>query len=78
VKEWKDHPVTKKFFEFLEGDRERIKETVISGDYTAESAEGTAQLLAQEVGKAKAIQSIIEYAVEDLVEEAIKDEEDDD
>lgn len=75
VQEWKANEVTKRFFERLRKDREEIANAVIRGDYTGESVDETAQLLAREIGKAQAIENILEYAVEDLLDEAISTEE---
>lgn len=76
VLDWQHHQVTKAFLLQLQKDRLQLAENVISGDISGESADETAQLLAREVGKAQALQSILDFAVEDLLKEAVETDED--
>lgn len=75
VVQWKHDPVTKQAIKWLEEQREILKEYVITGGATAESSEGTAQLIAKSVGKAEVIQEILEYLLEDLVDMAFEEED---
>lgn len=75
VLDWQADPVTKAFLQQLQKDRLELAESVISGDISGETVDETAQLLAREVGKAQAIQNILDFAVEDLLKEAVDDKD---
>lgn len=71
---WKNDAVTQLFFDQLQMDVDRIADSVIRGDYTGATVDETAQLIAREIGKAQAIQTILDFTVEDLLEEAIDED----
>lgn len=78
ILDWKNNPVTKAFFDQLEDDRDRIANEVIEGAYTGATVDETAQLIAREIGRAQAIQNILEFSIEDLLEDAYEEVEDED
>ena len=60
-KEWQSHPGTQAYLRKLYEDRDSIKEGWANGEYTTESIDGTVQLNSKNIGKAEAIQEMIEY-----------------
>lgn len=73
VVQWKNDKVTKVAFDWLREQREQLKEHVITGGATAESVDGTAQLVAKSIGKAEMAQEMLDYFLEDLLESAHED-----
>lgn len=78
VVQWKHDPVTKQVIKWVEEQREMLKEHVISGGASAESTDGTAQLVAKCIGKAEMAQELTEYLLEDLIDMAFEEEEGED
>ncbi len=64
--EWLEHPVTKMVRARLREDIEEIKDSWVSGNYTAETKFGTRILNGQAIGAAKAIQRILDLNEEDI------------
>ena len=77
VVDWKNNAVTKRYFKGLEDSRKEILEFIAVGGCKQPTIDETAQELAGELGKIKAIDSILNFTVEDLLEEAMSLKEDD-
>lgn len=75
VQEWKANEVTKRFFNILRESRNNILEYIAAGGTVMESVDQTAQELARELGKVKAIDDILEFTVEEMIDEAVSVEE---
>ena len=78
VLDWKRNRVTQAFLDIVDDERERLKEHVITGGATSESVDGTVQLIAKSIGKAEALDEVMTTLIEDLLEEAVGDDEDED
>lgn len=77
ISDWKRSKVTQAFFDLIDEQREDLKEHVITGGATAESVDGTSQLVAKCIGKAEALDEVVNELFEMLLEEAIGDEDED-
>lgn len=75
VQDWKHNAVTKRYFEGLKESRNEILEYIAAGGTMGETVDNTAQELAGELGKIKAIDDILNYTIEDLIDEAVSVEE---
>jgi len=75
VQEWKHNAVTKRYFKGLEDSRRDILEFIAAGGTKKETVDETAQELAGELGKIKAIDDILNFTIEDLLDEAYSEEE---
>lgn len=79
VVDWKNHPATKEFFSRLKTSKYEILDFIAEGGVVSEdSIDSTAQNLAGELGKVKALNDILSYSIEDMVEDAVGDNEDED
>lgn len=75
--DWKNNPVTLEWFNRLKASKYEILDYIAAGGCISDtSIDATAQNLAGELGKVKALSDIIEYSVEDMVEDAVSTEED--
>lgn len=59
-REWREHPVTEYFIKALSEEVQELKDLWATGSFTAESAEGTAQINSLSLGKVMATELIIE------------------
>lgn len=76
VVDWKNNPVTKEFFSRLQTSKYEILDFIAAGGAMSEtSIDATAQNLAGELGKVKALDDILNYAIEDMVDDAVSFEE---
>lgn len=75
VVQWKNDKVTKVALEWIRQQREDLKEHVIGGGASTESAEGTAQLVAKCIGKAEMAEELLEYITEDMLDAAYEESE---
>jgi hypothetical protein len=64
--DWLQHPVTEKYREYLRKLRVDIMENWASGQYTAESAEGTAQKNAVGLGQLQLVEDLLTLTHEDI------------
>ena len=71
---WRDDPVTKEFINGLNVSRNDIFEHLASGGCLRDTTDGTAQELAGELGKLKAIDDTLRYTVEDLIDDSADEE----
>ena len=67
--EWKLHPVTKRFRQFLKGQLEELQQQWVEGNFTSDTSDATAQINARSIGKAQNLVDIIELSSEILNEE---------
>ena len=68
--EWLLHPVTVEFRKAMRNIREDIKENMVSGAYSTETVDGTAQLYSQAVGAAQQIEDLLNASYEGMTEDA--------
>lgn len=68
-KEWKQHEVTKEFFDSIKARIEEKKEDWANGNFTTESSDGTVQKNAAAVGAVAALSDLLETSYEGVVEE---------
>lgn len=74
---WKNNPVTKEWFRRLEVSKYEILDFIAAGGtISQESIDATAQNLAGELGKVKALDDILNFSIEDMVEDAVGEDED--
>lgn len=59
IQEWQANKITKDFVDRLQKDMEVIYLSWSSGQYTAETAEGTAQLNASALGQFRALEDVV-------------------
>lgn len=59
IQEWQTSKVTQDFITALKSDRDNILDNWASGQYTAETSEGTAQLNASALGQVRALDDVI-------------------
>lgn len=77
VVDWKHNPVTQEFFSRLKTSKYEILDFIAGGGTLSEvSIDATAQNLAGELGKVKALDDILNYSIEDMVEDAVEENED--
>lgn len=67
--EWKLHPVTKRFQQFLKEQLEELQQQWVEGNFTSDTSDATAQINARSIGKAQNLVDIIELSSEILNEE---------
>lgn len=67
--EWKLHPVTKRFHQFLLYQLAELQKQWVEGNFTSDTSDATAQINARSIGKAQNLVDIIELSSEILNEE---------
>ena len=73
LKEWGLRREAKFFIQGLKAEYEAIKEDVISGAFTSESSDGTAQQVAKAIGRAEQLKDVI-FTLEDFGNNGEEDE----
>ena len=68
LKEWRHAQCTVYFRALLQEEREDIKENIVSGLYTGDTTDKTAQLLAKAIGQCEQLEDVL-YAIEHSGEE---------
>ncbi len=74
LKGWKSERNTKYFLALMKAEFEEIKEDMVSGLYTTESSDGTAQLTGKAIGKSEQLRDVIEL-IEDFGNEREEENE---
>ena len=78
VVDWKHNQVTLNFFAGLEQSKQDIFEYITAGGVVRDSTDGTAQELAGELGKLSAIRDILNFTIEDMIDNAYEEGKDED
>ena len=71
--EWKQHPVTVRFYKFLEALREEVKENWAQSAYTSESGDETFQRNSYAIGQVETLDELKKASFEDI-ERALNEE----
>lgn len=77
VVRWKSNTVTKAALAWCNESREALKEHIITGGASGRNAEDSALSVAKSIGKAEAFEEMSQYFIEDLLEEAIGEDDED-